>query len=99
MTINRKGWDVAQRLAELKANQELDLSTMDLTFGVGDGTKKEPPVVRLRRYLDLINRARTRLAADPEFGRCQSCGQEFEVAALDETPWLERCRSCLSQAP
>ena len=90
--INKKGWDVAQKLQELKARKNVSLS--DFLKDMGDD--KESPEVRLRRYLDLINRSRGRIQNGP-YGLCLSCGRPFLEAELDEMPWVELCRACAAK--
>jgi RNA polymerase-binding transcription factor DksA len=91
--IASKGWEVAERLATLKANKDFELS--DITGPNLDlsATKEE----RLRAYLDMIERARARLlASDGSYGRCQTCSYAFTEGELDETPWIEICAQCQS---
>ena len=89
--INQKGLEVATRLAELKAGQNITLSEM-MTPGldVEAMTKEE----RIRAFLDLINASRTRLMSGV-YGQCLACGVEIAPAALDEIPWTERCAVCV----
>lgn len=92
-TLAAKGWEIAQRLADLKAGKDFRLSDLDgLDLDTTNLQEK-----RLRDYLDLIERARTRLRADDgSFGRCIQCGTSFAPGALREMPWLEQCNSCAS---
>ena len=89
-TINRKGWEVAQKLAEVKGRQDVDLSQLDPLLA---NDTREPPEVRLRRYLDQINAARTRLQGEG-YGLCLDCGTPLGEVELAEMPWLERCKPC-----
>jgi RNA polymerase-binding transcription factor DksA len=92
--INRKGWDVAQKLIELKANQDITLEELaDLHGGEPGATPEE----RLRQFLDRINAARTRLIEN-DYGLCLDCEEPLDDAALDETPWVERCSACVHRA-
>lgn len=88
--INKKGWEIAQRLMKVKAGQRLVLSDIK---GVTMDDTDEPPEVRLRRFLDQINNARTRLDT-PEYGACTQCGAAFHELQLDEMPWVEYCQPC-----
>ncbi len=90
--INQKGWEVATRLAELKAGQDIRLSDM-MTPGLD--TEAMDKEARVRAFLDLINMARERLGT-AAYGRCLACGEALDANALDEQPWLERCRECAS---
>jgi len=88
--INQKGLEVATKLAEFKAGQDITLSEMGTSgFDVAALTKEE----RIRAYLDLVNDARTRLMSG-DFGRCLACDAELVPAALDEMPWTQRCADC-----
>ena len=91
-TINKKGWEVAKKLEEVKARQDTNFEKLAKAFG-DEGDKKEPPEVRLRRYLDMINRARKRML-DDEYGGCIECDKPFKPLELDEMPWVERCHAC-----
>lgn len=91
--INKKGWAVAQKLMAVKARQNLDLSDIK---GATMDDLDEPPEVRLRRYLDQINRARARLQSG-EYGSCLQCGAPFSAGQLDEMPWVELCAPCDAQ--
>ena len=88
--INQKGWEVATRLAELKAGQEITLADM---FTPGLDTEAMDKEARVRAFLDLINAARTRLGTE-RYGLCLACGAPLGEQALDERPWLERCSTC-----
>ncbi len=88
--INAKGWEVAQRLMNVKARQNLDLSDIK---GLKMDDTDEPPEVRLRRWLDQINASRTRLGTDA-YGKCEGCGAPFSDGQLDEMPWVSHCAAC-----
>jgi len=88
--INDKGWEVAQRLMKVKANQNLNLDDIK---GLKMDDTGETPEPRLRRFLDQINQARARLTGG-DYGKCQRCGAPFSDPALDEMPWVELCRAC-----
>jgi RNA polymerase-binding transcription factor DksA len=88
--INQKGWEVAQKLQSLKAGQDVSFAQLGKLFADGP---RETPEERLRRYLDQINRARTRLQ-DGTYGHCSGCGKALAIPQLDEMPWVEYCRAC-----
>ena len=90
--INRKGLEVATKLADLKAGQNITLADMQTP---GLDTEAMDAEARVRAYLDLINAARVRLNG-ADYGRCLACDEALDEAALDETPWLERCARCAS---
>jgi RNA polymerase-binding transcription factor DksA len=91
--INAKGLEIANKLAELLAGQDVRLSDFELTGGEPGETKEQ----RLRRFLSSINAARTRLLGHSDaapYGECLACGVELPAGALDEMPWVERCPPC-----
>lgn len=91
--INAKGLEIATRLSELLAGQDVRLADFELTGGKPGETKEQ----RLRRFLASINGARARLlgqGAAPPYGECLACGVELPAPALDEMPWVERCPPC-----
>ena len=89
--IAKKGWEVAERLASLKSKQDFELSDIiDPTLEFSNSREE-----RLRKYLDMIERARARLLANNEsYGRCLGCAAVFSDAVLDEQPWIEFCGDC-----
>ncbi|MDP6945779.1 MAG: hypothetical protein QF464_16635 [Myxococcota bacterium] len=94
--INQKGLEVATRLAELKAGQNVTLADMGAPgLDIEAMTKEE----RIRAFLDLVNASRARLMSG-DYGRCLSCDVTLGSAVLDEVPWTERCTDCArDQAP
>jgi RNA polymerase-binding transcription factor DksA len=88
--IQDKGWEVAQRIAALKAGENIRISDMEglLTSPVG-----ETPEEKLRAWLDAINRARTRIEEE-RYGQCLVCDLPIRQEALDEIPWQETCARC-----
>ena len=91
--INRKGLEVATKLAELKAGQNITLAEMSTP---GLDTEAMDKEARVRAFLDLINASRTRLQGRG-YGHCLACSAVLDEAALDETPWLERCARCAAE--
>jgi RNA polymerase-binding transcription factor DksA len=89
--INRKGMEVAERLAQLLAGQDVKLGDIDPSdvFDL-EGMKQE---AWLRAFLDQVNQARRRLQGGG-YGNCLSCGQRFEDTVLDEGPWIAQCAPC-----
>jgi len=92
--INQKGWDVAQLLIAVKARANLELA--DIQGLTADDTQ-DPPEVRLRRYLDQINQARSRLDTS-DYGQCQACSATLSEGQLDEMPWVELCQPCATNS-
>ena len=88
--INQKGLEVATKLADLKAGQNITLADMDTPGLDLEAMSKEE---RIRAFLDLINAARTRLLSGA-YGSCLACAADLAPAALDEVPWTERCADC-----
>jgi hypothetical protein len=79
-----KGAEVARMLEDILAGKEVDLGAGIPDLGASD---KE---LRLRRFLDLIDRGIKRADAGG-FGRCAVCGETVEASVLDEAPWTDRC--------
>jgi len=88
--IARKAWDLNQKLTELLAKQDVDLSTLDLP---GEQAAGETPIERLRRYFDAVVEAQKRSRTE-EFGLCVDCGEPIPLDALNEMPWRLRCVAC-----
>ena len=78
-----KGGEIAKQLEDLLAGKEVDLA------GVPELATADREL-RLRRFLDLIDRGIKRADAG-RFGRCAVCGEPIPGEVLDERPWTERC--------
>ncbi|MCO5167792.1 MAG: hypothetical protein M9894_15710 [Planctomycetes bacterium] len=81
---------VSDRIAQLLAGQDLDLSQMKLPQDQEPG---ETPLERLRRYKALLQETLATLnrGEDPT---CRACGGPIPEAALDELPWATGCGRC-----
>jgi RNA polymerase-binding transcription factor DksA len=88
--LMHKGMDVNEALVAVLAGKKATLATLKMPW---DKQPKEPPEKKLRRWLDQIVRAQRRLET-PNFGRCQECGANLPLGALNDTPWLEICAKC-----
>ncbi|MFT7625446.1 MAG: RNA polymerase-binding transcription factor DksA [Myxococcota bacterium] len=88
--INKKGWEVAQRLMKVKSRQDVRLADL---AGLRMDDTTESPETRLRRWLDQINAARQSLGT-ADFGRCGSCAGAIGEVELDEQPWADICAAC-----
>ena len=92
--IAAKGWEVAQRLVAVKAGQDVCLADL----GGTDDERRALRETRLRGYLDMIERSRSRLLAqNGSYGRCVQCSAPFSNNVLGEMPWIERCQTCESE--
>ena len=81
-----KGSEIAARLEQLLSGKEVDLSG-----GIPPPLlPADDPELRLRRFLEQIDRGIKRAATD-RFGRCAVCGDALAAVLLDEAPWTERC--------
>ena len=80
-----KGGEVAKALEELLAGKEVDLGA-----ALAPGKPADDPELRLRGFLERIDRGIKRSRTD-RFGRCGVCGAALPAHALDEVPWTERC--------
>ena len=86
--LGHKGMEINGKLTRILANQNVTLAKWP--------SEREPglrPEERLRRFLDQIARAQQRLGT-AGWGRCLACGDDLPEAALDDTPWIERCAGC-----
>ncbi len=88
--INAKGFEVATKLAELKAGKDVSLGEIDVHGLPLDKRRKEE---RLRAFLETVNLARRRLN-EGGYGHCLRCGEALSDGQLDEMPWVERCAGC-----
>ncbi|MBX3468080.1 MAG: hypothetical protein KF878_14505 [Planctomycetes bacterium] len=81
---------VSDKIAQLLAGQDLDLSQVKLPQDMEPG---ETPLERLRRYKDLLQETLATLnrGEDPV---CRGCGGAIPEAALDEMPWATACGRC-----
>ena len=84
-TLLAKGSEIALRLEALLSKKEVKLTDLP-------PPKKpdEDPELRLRRFLDQLDRGIKAFGTE-RFGRCAVCGEALAAAALSETPWLETC--------
>ena len=92
--VARKAWELNQKLTQLLASQDVDLSTLGL--GGGTGTRQSK-IEKLRRYFDSVVAAQKRSHTDA-FGMCLDCDEPIPVAALTEIPWRLRCAACEERA-
>ena len=100
--------DTRQRLRRALLDKGMALATAltDLMAGKADKTRaaelpsaaRKPgmtPIERLRAYLNHVEACRQRLDADDDsYGRCDVCGDDLGLTALQEMPWADRCRTC-----
>lgn len=89
----RKGQAIATELAELLAGKGKRPRIDELpAFARKPGMRPEE---RLRAYLDHVETCRARLDADDDqYGRCQRCGADVGLPALEQMPWADRCTAC-----
>jgi len=83
----------AKRLQEALDGQNLKLEDIALPQ---EADPSEPVTERLRRYMRLLQDARTRLGTDA-YGRCGACGVDLAERELVALPWADRCRACASK--
>lgn len=89
--INKKGIEVAHRLAALKAGQDVRMEDFPHALQIGAGLRDKE--ARIRSFLLAINQARDRLQNDQlEF--CSACGKRMEIEGLFEMPWGLDCPAC-----
>ena len=80
-----KGGDIAGRLSAILDHKEVFLDDLPPPI-----KPSEDPELRLRRFLDQIDRAIKAWGTD-RYGRCMSCGTPLPAATLAEQPWLDWC--------
>ncbi|MCA9676606.1 MAG: hypothetical protein H6708_10530 [Kofleriaceae bacterium] len=88
--LMRRGLDLATLLAEILAGKDKQTELEALGLDARPGARPEE---LLRAALEQIE-ARRRLldASDDQYGRCDVCGVDLELAALGELPWADRCQ-------
>lgn len=83
----RRGHTLATLLADVLAGK----TPPSLAALLAQKPGKRPEEV-LRLALDQIEGRRKLLDADDDrFGRCDVCGFDIGLVALDEVPWADRC--------
>jgi len=88
--LMRRGQDLAMKLSELLAGKD----AARLVASLGVDTVGARPEDILRRALDDNEQLRRWLdQADPRYGACAICGQDFTIDELREVPWADRCRA------
>lgn len=81
----RKGGEVAAQLSALLDKKEVNLSNLP-----APKDPNEDPELRLRRFLDQIDRAIKAFGTE-RFGTCSVCGTPIDPQVLAERPWLQSC--------
>lgn len=89
--ILRRGQTLATLLAEVLAGKDKERELRAIGLDARPGLRPEE---RLRLALDAVE-ARRRLidAGDDRYGRCDACGVDLGLPALDELPWADRCQA------
>lgn len=83
-----RGYVLATLLSEVLAGKadEARLATI--------GKPGMRPAEKLRWALDQIERRRKLIDDDDDkFGRCDVCGEDLGLVALDQMPWADRCEA------
>jgi RNA polymerase-binding transcription factor DksA len=89
--VMKRGQVLASLLSEVLSGKdkkrELDAIGLDAKPGAR-------PEELLRMALDQIERRRKLIdASDDRYGRCDVCGEDLGLPALDEMPWADRCQA------
>jgi RNA polymerase-binding transcription factor DksA len=88
--IMRRGLTLSTLLAEVLAGKDKG-SALDALLGAKPGMRPEE---RLRLALDQVEGRRALIDADDDrYGRCDICGADLGLPALDEQPWSDRCQA------
>jgi hypothetical protein len=80
-----KGAEVAGRLEALLNHKEVKLTDLPVPL-----KPSEDPELRLRRWLEQIDRA-IKAWGTERFGRCGVCGESLSDQSLTDQPWLDWC--------
>ncbi|MHC4832224.1 MAG: hypothetical protein ACYTFT_18060 [Planctomycetota bacterium] len=89
-TLGMHQQKVAVQMEKILSGQNLTLRDIKLPQ---DEQEVVPPLERLRRYMAFLQATRVRMG-DPDYGRCEACGEALNPAAVIEKPWLDRCQRC-----
>ena len=92
-TTLRKLGDVCERIAKLKAGEQVTLASVQIP---GEEEPGETPLERLERFKLLLNETLAALA-EGTHGRCEACGEAVPNAELDEMPWATVCGRCAAK--
>ncbi len=80
-----KGSEISARLSLILDHKEVSLDDLP-----PPKDPNEDPELRLRRFLDQIDRA-IKAWGTEKSGRCAQCGIELPDRVLAEQPWLDWC--------
>jgi RNA polymerase-binding transcription factor DksA len=84
--IMARGQKLATMLSEVLAGKEPP------ALSLVDGKPGMRPEEKLRYALDQIEARRKLIdAGDDRYGRCDICGEDLGLPALEELPWADRC--------
>jgi RNA polymerase-binding transcription factor DksA len=90
-TIMKRGLTLATLLADVLSGKDKSDALRALAVIDKPGMRPEE---RIRAALEQVESRRRLLDADDDrFGRCDVCGEDLGIAALDEMPWADRCRA------
>ena len=84
-TLLRRGSEIAELLSALLAHKEVNLTSLPAKL-----LPEDDPELRLRRFLDQIDRA-IKAWGTERYGRCGVCGEDLATAVLAATPWADFC--------
>lgn len=88
--VMRRGQALATLLSEVLAGKASERELDAIGLSAKPGMRPEE---RLRLALDQVEARRALIdAGDDAYGRCDVCGADLGLAALDEVPWADRCR-------
>jgi RNA polymerase-binding transcription factor DksA len=89
----KRGRDLAELLAQVLAGKRPP--SLASLLAAKPGMRPEE---LLRMTLDSVEARRKLLDADDDrYGRCDVCGKDLGLAALDELPWADRCAAHQAQ--
>jgi RNA polymerase-binding transcription factor DksA len=93
--VMRRGQTLATLLADVLAGKDKARELAAIGLSDRPGLR---PAERLRLALEQVETRRKLIdAGDDTYGRCDVCGEDLGLAALDEMPWADRCRAHAGQ--
>ncbi len=92
--LMKRGQKLATLLSEVLAGKD----KLRELAAIGIEKPGARPEELLRMALDQIEARRKLIdAGDDRYGRCDICGEDLGLPALDEVPWADRCQAHMAQ--
>ena len=91
--ILRKLGQVAKRLEDVLAGQEVNLASIPL---LGQPDPEWDKIMRLRYYMKTLD-AKVKALAAGDYGYCEACAEPIPPLELQELPWADVCSKCAAK--